>query len=144
MKWVVSLSDKDSVDGAIKLWRKKIEPDTAIGSQKSQKARRLKETELCTKIIDFLLKMDYIVHIFSYFILYMYFTFREVKWRWLDRVKIGMRITVGAQSIACLCQNLVNWRRNIWAHRRRRKLRFFLFEKSWAGEWVKILTKVNS
>ncbi len=57
---------------------------------------------------------------------------------------LNFTTTVGAQSIARLCQNLVNWRRNIWAHRRRRKLRFFLFEKSWAGEWVKILTKVNS
>jgi hypothetical protein len=52
--------------------------------------------------------------------------------------------TVGAQSIARLCQNLINCRRNIWAHRRRRKLRFFLFERSWTGEWFKILTKVNS
>ncbi len=52
--------------------------------------------------------------------------------------------TVGAQSIARLCQNLVNCRRNIWAHRRRRKLRFFLFERSWAGKWANILTKVNS
>ncbi len=39
----------------------------------------------------------------------------------------------------------INCRRNIWAHRRRRKLRFFfLFERSWAGEWFKILTTVNS
>ena len=38
--------------------------------------------------------------------------------------------TVGAQSIARLCQNLINCRRNIWAHKRRRKLRFFLFERS--------------
>ena len=37
-------------------------------------------------------------------------------------------VTVGAQSIALLCQNLVNCRRNIWAHRRRRKLRFFLLK----------------
>ncbi len=33
---------------------------------------------------------------------------------------------------------------HIWAHRRRRKRRFFLFERSWAGEWFKILTKVNN
>ncbi len=52
--------------------------------------------------------------------------------------------TVGAQSIARLCQNLIKCRRNIWAHRRRRKLRFFLFERSWAGDWFKISTKVNS
>ncbi len=55
--------------------------------------------------------------------------------------------TVGAQSIARLCQKLVNCWRNIWAHRGRRKLRFFMIflsERSWAGEWFKILTKVNS
>ncbi len=38
--------------------------------------------------------------------------------------------TVGAQSIARLCQNLVNYRGNLSAHRRRRKLRFFLFDRS--------------
>ncbi len=52
--------------------------------------------------------------------------------------------TAGAQSIARLCQNLINCRRNIWAHRKRRKLRFFLLERSWAVHWFKILTKVNS
>jgi hypothetical protein len=42
--------------------------------------------------------------------------------------------TLGAQSIAHVRQNLVNCRGNISAHRRRRKLRFFLFERSSAGE----------
>ncbi len=42
--------------------------------------------------------------------------------------------TVGAQSIAHVRQNLVKCRRNISAHRRRRKLRFFLFKRSSAGE----------
>ncbi len=51
--------------------------------------------------------------------------------------------TVGAQSTARLCRNLVNCRGNISAHRRRRKLRFFLFERSSAGEWIKILTDVK-
>jgi hypothetical protein len=49
------------------------------------------------------------------------------------RVKVERNIlkaTVGAQSIARLCQNLINFRRNIGAHKRRRKLRFFLFERS--------------
>jgi hypothetical protein len=32
---------------------------------------------------------------------------------------------VAAQSIALVCQNLENCRRNISAHRRRKKLRFF-------------------
>ncbi len=63
---------------------------------------------------------------------------------WTTLTKAPLYYTVGAHSIARLCQNLVNCRRNIWAHRRRKKLLFFLFEKSWAGEWVKILTKVNS
>ncbi len=51
--------------------------------------------------------------------------------------------TVGAQSIAHVRQNLVNCRGNISAHRRRRKLRFFLFERSSAREWIKILTDVK-
>jgi len=41
-------------------------------------------------------------------------------------------------------QSLVNCRRNISDHRRRRKLRFFLFRRSWTGEWFKILTQVNT
>ncbi len=51
--------------------------------------------------------------------------------------------TVGAQSIARVCQNLVNCRSNISAYRRRRKLRFFLFERFWAGEWFKVITNVK-
>ncbi len=55
-----------------------------------------------------------------------------------------MNATVGAQSIARLYQNLVNCRRNISAYRRPRKLRFFLIERSLAGEWFKILTNINT
>jgi hypothetical protein len=55
---------------------------------------------------------------------------RRKKIRWI-LLKVH---TVGAQSIARLCQNLVNCRGNIFAHRRRRKLRFFLFKRSSAGE----------
>jgi hypothetical protein len=45
------------------------------------------------------------------------------------KVKYLVYSTVGAQSIARLCQNLVNCRGNISAHRRRRKLRFFFIRK---------------
>ncbi len=57
-------------------------------------------------------------------------------WHWY-RSRSGkmMYCTVGEQSIARLCQNLLNCRRNISAYRRPRKLRFFLIERSLAGEW---------
>jgi hypothetical protein len=44
--------------------------------------------------------------------------------------------TVGAQSIARLCQNLVNYRRNTSVHRRRRKLRFFFIRKCLGGRMI--------
>jgi hypothetical protein len=40
--------------------------------------------------------------------------------------------TVGAQGLARVCQNLIICRRNISAHRKRRKLRFFLVGRTWA------------
>jgi hypothetical protein len=36
---------------------------------------------------------------------------------------------VGSQNIAHVCQNLENCRRNISAHRRHKKLRFFFYSK---------------
>jgi len=51
--------------------------------------------------------------------------------------------TVGAQRISRVFQNLVSCRRNCSAYRRRRKLRFFLFERTWALEWFKILIKLK-
>jgi hypothetical protein len=53
------------------------------------------------------------------------------------------KFTVGAQSTARVCQNLENCRRNISAHRRYEKLRFFLFERTWAGERFKIVTNLK-
>ncbi len=49
----------------------------------------------------------------------------------------GVPFTVGAQSIVHVRRNLVNCRVNISAHRRRRKLRFFLFERSWLESELK-------
>jgi len=45
--------------------------------------------------------------------------------RFENHQPINTESTVGAQSIARLCQNLINCRRNICAHKRHRKLRFF-------------------
>jgi hypothetical protein len=50
------------------------------------------------------------------------------------RTEKQLYCTVDSQSKALVCQNLVNYRRNISAYRRRRNLRVFLFKRSWAGE----------
>ncbi len=65
---------------------------------------------------------------------------------WFDPLYVDLKwhkFTVGAQITAHVCQNLKNCRRNISAHRRRKKLRFFLFERTWASEWFKILTNLK-
>jgi hypothetical protein len=62
---------------------------------------------------------------------------------WFDPLYIDLKchkFTVGAQNTAHVCQNLKNCWRNISAYKRRKKLRFFLFERTWASEWFKILT----
>ena len=52
-------------------------------------------------------------------------------------------IYIGRTKSSPLCQNLENCRRNISAHRRLKKLRFFLFERTWTCEWFKILTNLK-
>jgi hypothetical protein len=53
------------------------------------------------------------------------------------------KCTVGAHSIARVCQNLVNCRSNISAHRRRRKLRFFYLKDFGLENDLKFLTNVK-
>jgi hypothetical protein len=53
-------------------------------------------------------------------------------------------LTVGAQNIAHVCQNLENCRRNISAHAKKdAKAAVFLFKRTWTWKLFKILTNLK-
>ncbi len=68
--------------------------------------------------------------------------FCHFMWSFIGWYKMS-HIYIGRTKSSPLCQNLENCRRNISAHRKLKKLRFFLFERTWTCEWFKILTNLK-
>ncbi len=69
-------------------------------------------------------------------------TFLPLDFIFIHWFKIS-HIRSGHKKYSHMCQNFVNCRRNISAHRRSIKLRFILFKRSWAGERFKIETNLK-